>query len=107
MNPNTKRVGIAVAPYHIQPHKMPVEDVIKIAAPQCLFVYAWQRGAGKLQMPGEGPADFTPWVKALAESKYAHYSSIFMHGHPPVEEMEAAVAKSHKYLLKCLANAKK
>jgi len=102
LNPNTKRVGVAVAPYHLQGYKKtPVEDVIRTAGSQCLFLYAWQRGKGTVQMPGVGPADFTPWVKALAEMKYQHYSSIFMHGHPPADKMEAAVAKSRDYLLKC------
>lgn len=104
-NPNPKRVGIALAPYHIQGHKAPVEEVIRIAAPQCLFVYAWQRGKDEVQMPGVGPADFTPWLGALAEANYPHYSSIFMHGHPPAEKMEAMVAKSKKYLHQCLAKA--
>ena len=101
LNPNKKRVGVAVAPYHLQGYKTPVEDVIKTAGAQCLFLYAWQRGKGDTQMPGVGPADFTPWVKALASLKYAHYSSIFMHGHPPADKMEAAVARSRDYMLKC------
>jgi len=101
LNPNKKRVGIALAPYHLQAYKTPVEDVIRIAGSQCLFLYAWQRAKGVAQMPGVGQADFTPWVRALAELNYPHYSSIFMHGHPPADTMEAAVAKSRDYLLKC------
>jgi sugar phosphate isomerase/epimerase len=100
MNPNPERVGIAFAPYHLQPYKTPMEEVIKTAGSQCLFFYAWQKGAGSMQMPGVGPADFAPWVRALAEIRFAHYSSIFMHGHPPADEMEASVAKSKQYLLK-------
>ena len=106
-NPNPKRVGIAIAPYHLQGHKTPIEEVIRDSASQCLFVYAWQRGKSFAQLPGVGPADFGPWVRALAEAKYPHYSSIFMHGHPPAEEMEAKVAKSKEYMLKCLADAQK
>ena len=102
LNPNKKRVGVALAPYHLQGYKTPVEDVIKIAGAQCLFLYAWQKGKGVAQMPGVGPVDFTPWVKALAEMKYPHYSSIFMHGHPSADKMEASVSKSREYLLKCL-----
>ena len=101
LNPNKKRVGIALAPYHLQSYKTPIEDVIKTAGSQLLFLYAWQRAKGVAQMPGVGPADFTPWVRALAEMKYPHYSSIFMHGHPPADKMEAAVSKSREYLLKC------
>ena len=102
LNPNPKHVGVAVAPYHLQRYKKtPVKDVIKIAGSQCLFLYAWQKGKGDTQMPGVGPADFTPWVQALAEIKYPLYSSIFMHGHPPADKMEASVSKSRKYMLKC------
>ena len=99
LNPNPKRIGIAFAPYHLQQYKTPMEDVIKIAGSQCLFFYAWQKGDGYAQMPGVGPVDFTPWIRALAEINYPHYSSIFMHGHPPADEMEAAVSKSRDYML--------
>ena len=103
LNPNKKRVGVAIAPYHLQVYKKktPVGDVIKIAGEQCLFLYAWQRGKSFAQMPGVGPADFTPWLRALAEIKYPHYSSIFMHGHPPANKMESSVVRSREYLLKC------
>jgi len=101
LNPAPKRVGIAFAPYHLQAYKTPMEEIIKIAAPQCLFFYAWQHGHGTVQMPGVGPMDFTPWMRALAEANYTHYSSIFMHGHSVADEMEAAVPKSREYLLKC------
>ena len=100
LNPNPKRIGIAFAPYHLQAYEMPMEEIIEIAAPQCLFFYAWQHGSGTVQMPGVGPMDFTPWMRALAEANYSHYSSIFMHGHPTADIMEPAVSKSHKYLLK-------
>ena len=100
LNPNPRRVGIAFAPYHLQAYKTPVEDVIRIAGSQCLFFYAWQHGHDTTQMPGVGPMDFTPWVHALASTNYSHYSSIFMHGHPAADEMEAAVSKSREYLVK-------
>lgn len=100
LNPNPPRVGIAFAPYHLQAYKTPIEDVIRIAGSQCLFFYAWQHGHGTTQMPGVGPMDFTPWVQALAETNYSHYSSVFMHGHSAADEMEAAVSKSREYLLK-------
>ena len=100
------RVGIALAPYHLQAYKTPVEDVIKIAAPQCLFFYAWQRSPGLAQLPGVGPADFTPWIRALARANYPHYLSLFMHGHPPADKMATAVAKSRQYMLKCLAKVR-
>ena len=105
LNPNPKRVGIAFAPYHLQAFTTPIENVIRIAGSQCLFLYAWQRAKDVKQMPGVGPADFTPWLGALAEIKYRHYLSIFMHGHQPADKMQADVAKSRKYLLKCRKKA--
>jgi len=105
LNPNPKRVGIAFAPYHLQEFKTPIEDVIKIAESQCLFLYAWQRAKDVGQMPGVGPTDFTPWLGALAEIKYQNYLSIFMHGHQPEDKMEADVAKSRDYLINCRKKA--
>lgn len=101
LNPDPEHLGIAVAPYHLQSQKTPVEEFIRTAGSQCLFFYAWQNGKDVKQMPGFGPADFNPWLAALAEIDFAHYSSIFMHSHPPPKEMEAALAESKKYLLKC------
>ncbi len=99
LNPDPEHVGIAIAPYHIQRYQTPVAEFIKTAGSQCLFVYAWQNGKGTAQMPGVGPADFKPWLEALAAIDYPHYSTIFMHGHPAANEMEALLAKSKKYLL--------
>jgi sugar phosphate isomerase/epimerase len=99
LNPNARRVGIAFAPWHLQAFKAPIEDVIKIAGPQIRFFYAWQRADGSGQLPGFGPADFTPWLQALADARYSHYVSIFLHGHGPADEMESNVCKSRNYLL--------
>lgn len=103
LNPDPDHVGIAIAPYHIQGQKTPVAEFIRTAGTQCLFFYAWQRGKDSNQMPGVGPADFTPWLSALAKINYRRYSTIFMHGHPPADQMETSVAESKKYLLKCRA----
>ncbi len=106
LNPNPKRVGIAFAPYHLQGYKeTPMTEFIKVAGPQMKFFYAWQRQGKKNpnshQMPGIGAVDFTPWLQALADAKYSQYLSIFLHGHPAADEMEAKVSKSRDYLLKC------
>jgi sugar phosphate isomerase/epimerase len=80
-------------------------EFIKVAGPQMKFFYAWQRQGKKNpnshQMPGIGAVDFTPWLQALADAKYSQYLSIFLHGHPAADEMEAKVSKSRDYLLKC------
>ena len=95
------RVGIALAPYHLQTEKISVEEVIGIAGKQLLFFYAWQHAQGMKQLPGVGPADFTPWIAALARSGYAEYVNPFMHGHPGPEEMTKGLATARDYLIRC------
>jgi len=95
------RLGIALAPYHIQGQKESVPDAIRIAGKQLLFFYAWQRAGGVQQLPGHGPTDFTPWIAALAETGYAGHVNAFMHHEPAPDVMAAALAKSKTYLETC------
>jgi len=95
------RLGIALAPYHLQAAKIPVEEVIGIVGKQLLFFYAWQQGADMKQLPGVGPADFTPWIAALAKAGYAEYVNPFMHGHPGPDEMAKGLATARDYLVQC------
>jgi len=97
-NPH-KRVGIALAPYHLQRAKASVEEAIRVAGGQLLFFYAWQAAPGTQQLPGIGPTDFAPMLKALAEVSYGGYVNPFLHGEPAPDEMAAALEKSRKYLL--------
>jgi sugar phosphate isomerase/epimerase len=77
--------------------------------------YAWQHGDGcmtklpkeqeLLQMPGRGPLDFGPLVKALVDIKYQGWTEIFMHPVPrgiPIletaQEVTAEINKSRAYL---------
>ncbi|MCX6909785.1 MAG: TIM barrel protein [Verrucomicrobia bacterium] len=99
------RLGIALAPYHIQAGKMSVEEAIAACGKQLLFFYAWQHGKGTEQLPGHGPTDFTPWLAALAKIGYSRYVNPFMHGELEPDEMTAAVAKSRQYMLDCYAKA--
>jgi sugar phosphate isomerase/epimerase len=94
------RLGVALAPYHLQAIRASVEDVVAICGKQLFFFYAWQNAPGTGQLPGHGPADFGPWLKALARVKYEHYVNPFMHGHPDPETMSLALAKSREYLLR-------
>jgi len=103
LNPSPQHVGLGVAPYHLQNIKASVEDVIRIAGSQLLFFYAWQSAAGTKQLPGHGPADFTPWLKALADIRYQGFVNPFMHGHPTPDELSAGLAKSLTYLKDCHA----
>lgn len=107
LNPNSKRVGIAFAPWHLQGYKeLTMMDFIKTAGPQIQFFYAWQRGTQKdrfgiTQLPGLGPVDFTPWLQALADVQYSQYLAIFLHEHTVPDEIEPKIAQSRKYMLKC------
>ncbi len=94
----SSRLGIALAPYHLQARNASVEEGIRICGSQLLFFYAWQKADGLGQLPGHGPADFKPWLGALAEQKYRWYVNPFMHGHVQPEIMNAALAKSRDYL---------
>jgi len=99
------RLGIALAPYHMQAIKASVEDAIAAAGKHLLFFYAWQHAGGLGQLPGHGPTDFTPWLAALAKIDYRWYVNPFMHGEPAPDEMSKALEKSREYLKACYAKA--
>ena len=105
LNPAPQHVGLGVAPYHLQNIKASVGDVIRTAGSQLLFFYAWQSADGINQLPGHGPADFVPWLKALADINYQGFLSPFMHGHPTPEELSAGIAKACAYLKDCHTRA--
>lgn len=85
------RLGIALAPYHLQRGGISVEDAIAVCDKQLLFFYAWQNQPGTQQLPGIGPTDFTPWLAALAKIDYRGYVNPFMHGEPEPDAMTAAL----------------
>lgn len=95
------RLGIALAPYHIQTLKASVPEAIRICGRQLLFFYAWQHYPGSEQLPGVGLTDMTPWIQALADVRYRGYVNPFMHGHPEPDVMSANLAKSRDYLKDC------
>jgi sugar phosphate isomerase/epimerase len=97
----SERVGIALAPYHLQGRKISVPEAIRICGKQLFFFYAWQRYPESQQLPGVGPTDMTPWIQALADIRYRGYVNPFMHGHPQVDVMAANLAKSRDYLKDC------
>jgi len=93
------RIGIALAPYHVQGAGESVTEAIRICGRQLMFFYAWQRAPGEKQLPGIGPTDMTPWLQALADINYRGYVNPFMHGHPEPDVMAANLAKSRDYLI--------
>ena len=103
----SKHLGIALAPYQLQAIKASVPDVIRTCGDQLFFIYAWQHADGMGQLPGVGPVDCKPWIKALADIKYKHFVNPFMHGEPKPDEMDKAFVKSRAYLLDCYGNTVK
>jgi len=100
------RLGIALAPYHLQRGKASVPEAIRICGGQLFFFYAWQHHPDAQQLPGVGPTDMTPWIQALADVRYRGYVNPFMHGHPEPDIMAAGLATSREYLLTCYGNVK-
>jgi sugar phosphate isomerase/epimerase len=100
------RLGLALAPYHLQAIQASVEEAIAICGDQLFFFYAWQHAADAGQLPGHGPTDFRPWLAALAKIRYRGYVNPFMHGDLEPEPMSAALAKSRDYLQRCWTEVK-
>lgn len=93
------RLGLALAPYHLQAIGASVPEVIRVAGRQLLFFYAWQNAPGTDQLPGHGPADFRPWLEALETAGYGGFVNVFMHGHPDAATTSAALKKAKDSLL--------
>jgi len=105
LNPAPKHVGLGIAPYHLQNIKAPVDEVIRMAGSQLLFFYAWQSAPGMNQLPGHGPTDFVPWLKALAKINYQGCVNPFMHGNPTPAEITPGLVQACAYLKACHAKA--
>lgn len=103
----SSRLGIALAPFHIQARKESVADAIIASGSQLLFFYAWQfdPAMSVKQLPGIGPTDCRPWLTALARVPYRGYVNPFLHDQPPPDLTEAALARSRDYLRACCRSA--
>ncbi|RMF87352.1 MAG: sugar phosphate isomerase/epimerase [Planctomycetota bacterium] len=95
------RLGMALAPFHIQSYNGSVPEAIRIAGKKLFFFYAWQRGSGTQQLPGIGPVDCTPWLEALAEIDFGYPVNPFMHHEPEPDAMSQALRQSCDYLKAC------
>ena len=100
------RLGIALAPYHLQALGASVPEAIRICGKQLFFFYAWQQQPDSKQLPGVGPTDMMPWMQALAEVRYRGYVNPFMHGHPSTDLMTANLATARDYLKDCYARVR-
>ncbi len=99
------RLGIALAPFHVQARGESVPDAIRAVGSNLLFFYAWQHdpAMSTKQLPGLGPTDCTPWLSALAQVNYPRYVNPFLHDEPPPEDAFAALTRSRDYLKACWA----
>ncbi|NLH17467.1 MAG: sugar phosphate isomerase/epimerase [Phycisphaerae bacterium] len=95
------RIGIALAPYHIQGLKASVPEAIRVCGKQLRFFYAWQRQEGDKQLPGVGSTDMTDWIAALKEIRYAGFVNPFTHSHPGTDIMTANLKTARQYLVSC------
>jgi len=95
------RLGIALAPFHLQAIKASVPEAIRICGKQLFFFYAWQHYPDAQQLPGIGPTDMTPWIQALADIRYRGYVNPFRHGEIEPDVMARDLAKSRDYLRSC------
>lgn len=111
----SKHLGIALAPYHLPQDTKLLADLIRELGDAIEVFYAWQHGDGCMeklpkqqelkQMPGRGPLDFAPLIKALADIQYDGWTEIFMHpvprGIPILEtasQVTAEINKAREYL---------
>lgn len=118
-----ERVGVALAPHHLPQDGGLVATLARDLGPKLKFVYAQQHGKGSkeklpkadelLQMPGRGPFDFGPLMRALAAVQFTGPIEIFMHPVPrgvpilgSVAEITAEVNRARDHLLAAIPTEK-
>jgi sugar phosphate isomerase/epimerase len=85
-------LAIAFAPYHLPQNEELLVNLLTEILPSTALFYAWQHGKGcmqaqpkedeLLQLPGKGPLDFKPLLKALRDGNFQGWTEIFMHPFP-------------------------
>jgi len=85
-------LGVALAPYHLPQDPALLAGLIREFGPRLLLFYAWEYGRGcmkpmpleeeLMQMPGRGPLDYTPLLRALRDIRFDGLTEIFMHPTP-------------------------
>jgi sugar phosphate isomerase/epimerase len=105
-----ERVGIALAPHHLPQDAELIASLAHDLGPKLKFVYAQQHGKGAkeklpkeeelLQMPGRGPFDFGPLMRALADMRFGGPIEIFMHpvprGVPILDSVQAITTEVNR-----------
>jgi sugar phosphate isomerase/epimerase len=114
----SRRLGIALAPYHLPQDTKVLARLIADLGPKLVHFYAWEHGQGCMQklpkdqelqqMPGRGRLDFRPLLAALKQIGYQGWTEIFMHPVPrgiPIlsstAEVSAEINRARQYLEKC------
>lgn len=114
-------LGIEMAPYHLPQDTALLAGLIRELGNKIKVLCAWQYGMGCMkpmpkdeelqQMPGRGPLDFTPLLRALKEVRYEGFTEIFMHPTPrgiPIlptaAEVTAEIVRARGYLEGCLTS---
>ena len=124
-NPDSKHIGIAFAPHHLQTFgdQMVAQMIRELGSDQIPFIYFQEYGIGSKktvdketeleQLPGRGTLDYLPIVKALKEIQFSGVAEIFMHPTPrgipmlpTAGEITAEVNQSRAYIDRCLQEAK-
>ena len=115
----SKHLKVGLAPYHLPQDAEQLASLIRDLGDSIAMFYAWQHGNGcmtrlpkeeeLLQLPGRGPLDFAPLLKALSDIQYDGWTEIFMHPVPrgiPIletaEEVTNEIIRSREYLAECL-----
>ncbi|MFN0169617.1 MAG: sugar phosphate isomerase/epimerase family protein [Bryobacteraceae bacterium] len=108
-------LGIALSPYHLDQDPAMLARLIEDLGNRMVLFYAWQHGKGSTgkmskedelqQLPGRGPLDFKPLVRALVKIRYTGWTEIFMHPFPrgipilpTVSEVTGEINRARKYL---------
>lgn len=108
-------VGVALAPHHLPQDAELIAGLARDLGPRLKFVYAQQHGKGSkeklskadelLQLPGRGPLDFGPLLRALDAMNFTGPVEIFMHPVPrgvpildTVPAITAEINRSRAYL---------
>jgi sugar phosphate isomerase/epimerase len=98
------RLGLALAPYHLQAGGVSVPETIRVAGRQLRFFYAWQHATGIEQLPGQGPADFRPWLEALRATGYGGCLNVFIHGHPEAARTTDSLRQAKESLARLMSS---
>lgn len=112
-------LALAFAPHHLPQDAQLQGSLLAGLGSKVAFFYGQQHGTGSsrkqarekelLQMPGRGPLDFTPLLRALKSINFTGFTEPFMHPFPrgiPIHDSTAGVTaeiiRSRSYLEKCL-----